>query len=135
MHAPIIVQAVEKHLQKVIFKVLFDIVTSWGLEVLENYDSKRMWAMENLISALELVDIVWLCYYCRQSGVCYRLKTGCLVKIYMNTETRAFHISVCVYPELHIHGSFVLFIIERNSVCLKLLRAHWIFFGGGRNAI
>jgi pre-mRNA cleavage complex 2 protein Pcf11 len=28
MHAPIIVQAVEKHLQKVIFKVLFDIVTS-----------------------------------------------------------------------------------------------------------
>jgi pre-mRNA cleavage complex 2 protein Pcf11 len=28
MHAPIIVQAVEKHLQKVIFKVLFDILTS-----------------------------------------------------------------------------------------------------------
>jgi hypothetical protein len=35
MHAPIIVQAVEKHLQKVIFKVLLDIVTSWGKEVSE----------------------------------------------------------------------------------------------------
>jgi len=28
MHAPIIVQAVEKHLQKVIFKVLFELVAS-----------------------------------------------------------------------------------------------------------
>lgn len=28
MHAPIIVQAVEKHLQKVIFKVLFEFVAS-----------------------------------------------------------------------------------------------------------
>jgi pre-mRNA cleavage complex 2 protein Pcf11 len=35
MHAPIIVEAVEKHLQKVIFKVLFDIVTSGGLETSE----------------------------------------------------------------------------------------------------
>jgi hypothetical protein len=31
MHAPVIVQAVEKHLHKVIFKVLFEFVASWGL--------------------------------------------------------------------------------------------------------
>ena len=32
MHAPIIVQTVERHLQQVIFMVLFDFVASWGLE-------------------------------------------------------------------------------------------------------
>jgi hypothetical protein len=44
---------VEKHLQKVIFKVLFDIVTSWGLETskCKSWLGKRIYTLENLISA------------------------------------------------------------------------------------
>lgn len=56
MHAPIIVQAVEKHLQKVIFKVLFEFVASWGLGT----SKCKLWLVkefictkENLIPALE----------------------------------------------------------------------------------
>jgi hypothetical protein len=69
---------VEKHLQKVIFKVLFDIVTSGGLETSEckSWLGKRIYTLENLISAFELIDTVWICCCPGQSVIYCRLKTG-----------------------------------------------------------
>jgi hypothetical protein len=50
-----------------------------------------MFAMENIISAFELVDIyIYMTCYCRQSGVCC-----------MNAENQVLHSCVCVFCITH----------------------------------
>jgi hypothetical protein len=102
MHAPIIVQAVEKHLQKVIFKVLFDILTSWGWEVSECW-----------LHGEPVIDVICMVYVKDRTSIS-------LLKI-------RFFIVRCRYY-MHIPNSFALFIAERKY--WKAGRRHRIWGGG-----